>query len=326
MRQIFRIPFYVIVPYLIFYAIKQNLNNLKIILFILIIIYTVAFFEFPVTPFTDLAWHIRFDYFGYNVDPSMEHSMLKTRVSALYSYAIPFTYSLISAGILTTYLFIKTENMLYFIVLIFIGIVGAMSLTRSVMIGIVILLLFLIFLRNKKRNNSIKYLVSIIIIFVIGMQYLNNIDSFSRLSTDNDKSAQGRLPLAITGIYAVTMNPLGISQKHYQDYKQEMYLIYKNDNILYNSSHNGLLNLAFEYSLLALIVFLLCLYYFHKYIYKYNDTIRKFIIISIIAYLSHAMLHNNFIFIKDFSIFIFVGIIFYEDYLNSSNKQLNSLK
>ncbi len=328
-KQMMRIPFFLIVPYLIYYVAKKDIKYLKIILFVQVLIFAVAFFQFPLTPLTNLAWELKYNYFAINIPTGIINELgidaLKARVPSLYGYAIPFSYALVAGGILSAYLYQKTNSMIYMIAIIFMIIVAAMSLTRSAVLALLVLLLYVSFAPGKKRA-LVKYIVMLGLTYVLVTMFIEHTQSFSRISNIEGSSATGRIPLLITGVYTLFLNPLGVSPDAYNAVKEEMYAIFQHPHILEFTAHNGLVSFGFYYTLIGLFVFFYLLYRVKKkYLTQLTKQMKMFFIVAFFAYLLQAFFHNNFIFTKDFGILIIVALLMYE-YKISKDKRVTNVK
>lgn len=309
--------------YTIYFIISKDIKYLNLLLLLNFPILLVAFFQSDLTPLTDFAWNLKFNYFRGPEDTPW----FRTRVNGLYEYAIPFGYVLVTNMIISSYMYKKFGTNIYFYYFIFLGIVSTFTLTRSVMISWVIVFIYIIYL-GMKKINIVKKSIFIITLFAMisyGVNaYTENTDRFSRLSSTSDESAQGRLPLAITGLYTLVTHPFGLTDQEYKIAKEEMYALYQNQNILDFASHNGLLNLGFVYTFMGLLSFFLYIIYVMILSRDRFDKDNKiFFTIALFAYLGNALFHNNFIFYMDFYGFILLAILAFE--YTESDKQINKL-
>lgn len=308
--------------YTIYFIISKDIKYLNLLLVLNFPILLVAFFQSDLTPLTDFAWDLKFNYFR---GPPEDTPWYRTRVNGLYEYAIPLGYVLVTNMIISSYLYKKFGTNIYFYYFIFLGIISAFTLTRSVMLSWGIVFIYMIYL-SMKKTNIVKKSMFILTLFAIisygANVYIENTDSFDRLSSTSDQSAQGRLPLAITGMYTLIMHPFGLTDKEYKIAKEEMYAIYQNKNILDFASHNGLLNLGFVYTFIGLLSFFLYILYVMILTRDRFDKDNKiFFTVAVFAYLGNAMFHNNFIFYMDFYGFILLAILAFE--YAESDKQIN---
>jgi hypothetical protein len=315
-----RVVFLDIIIYLIYYVLINYKNTLQIILIVNSIIMLVAFFQSSLTPFTDIAWDLKNNYFSLNTVGYDDNITFRKRVTGFYSTSIPLAYVLTMNMIITVYLYLKNKSNIYIMYFVFLGVIAILSLTRSVVLSWVVLFLYISFIGLTKAKITNKILFIILLFFSFSYAtniYLNNMDSLDRVTNTNGASAQGRLPLAITGLYATVKYPFGISKENYKIVKEEMYEILHNKNILKYSSHNGVVNIGLKYTFFGLIIFILFLFYMIKLI-KQNlpSEMKYFFIVAFFAYLANSLFHNTFIIIDDFYGIILFSIIAYEYKIN----------
>jgi hypothetical protein len=315
-----RVVFLVIIIYLIYYVLINYKNTLQIILIVNSIIMLVAFFQSSLTPFTDIAWDLKNNYFSLNTVGYDDNITFRKRVTGFYSTSIPLAYVLTMNMIITVYLYLKNKSNIYIMYFVFLGVIAILSLTRSVVLSWAVLFLYISFISLVKAKIINKILFIILLFFSFSYAtniYINNMDSLDRVTNTNGASAQGRLPLAITGLYATVKYPFGISKENYKIVKEEMYEILHNKNILKYSSHNGVVNIGLKYTFFGLIIFILFLFYMIKLI-KQNlpSEMKYFFIVAFFAYLANSLFHNTFIIIDDFYGIILLSIIAYEYKIN----------
>lgn len=313
----------VIYLYILYYLLKIDIKNINIILAINSIIMFIAFFQSEITPFTNLAWDIKNNYFPTKYEDSIT---FRKRVVGLYETSIILAYVLVPNMILSIYMYIKTKINLYIVYFFFLGLIAIFSLTRSVVLSWIILFIYLIviIIKNSSIFQKILFISTLLFVLSYGINvYIQNEKSLNRVSSVDGNSAEGRIPLAITGAYAILKHPLGISAENYEIAKKEMYIILNNKNILKYSSHNGILNVGFQYTLLGLIVLFI---YFFKLIKIIRLVIPKemkfFFFMALLSYLANVLFHNTFMVIDDFYGLILFAIIAYEYSINKNQKEL----
>jgi len=324
----FRVISIIIYIYLTYYLLKQDLNNLNIILLLNSFIMLVAFFQSNVTPLTDLAWDVKNNYFPMNTTGYVDNITFRKRVTGVYSTSIPLAYVLTTNMILTMYMFVKTKLNLYVIYFIFLGAIAVFSLTRSVFLSWIVLSIYLTYFIFFKLTIFKKILLVIFIIFTTFYTmniYIENQDKFDRITSVDGASAQGRLPLAITGLYTIIKHPFGVSKADYNEAKKEMYAIYHVSNILQFTSHNGFINVGFKYTLLGIFIFIYFMYYIRRILRKssVSKEMRLFFLVGVMAYFANSLFHNAFIVIDDFYGLILLSIIAYEYSLVEQGKEKN---
>lgn len=315
-KDIFTVVIYGIIIYLAYYMISRNFKYLYLYLFITFTIFLIAFFQSELTPFTELSQNLKLQYFSQNTVVDISEKSLFSRLTGLYSYTLVLGYSLLTSSIVSIYMYIKTDKKIFFYLFIFLGIVIFLTLTRSLVLSWLVLFIFLIFKMFISKNKL--YKIFIIMSLTISSYYTlsfynKNLDTLDRAVSFTDKTTDGRIPLLITGLYTLIQNPIGISEKNYDDVKKEMFLEYQEPDILHFESHNALVNLGFKYTILGLIAFL---YFMFIIIKRYLPILNKkyilFAKVTIFAYLLNGLVHNAFVFNMDFPILIFFSILAYE--------------
>lgn len=324
--NIVRLLFFIFPTYIVYYLLREkNIDVIKFILLLNFPIILLAFFQSEVTPYTDIAWQIKYDFFPEGLQ--FDNEFFRKRVVGVYFSSIPLAYTLSVDFVLTTYLYIKTKSNLYTIYFLFLGIVSVFSLTRSVVLSWAVMFIYYIYhyLRFKTSILNKVFGITIIILFVVygSLGYMENSDSLDRVTSTKGSSAQGRLPLALTGIYTLVMHPFGVSESDYNDAKKEMYAVFHVEDILNFPSHNGLLNIGFEYTTFGLMVFLVYLYALYKILKNnFSKDMKLFFIVSFFVYLTNSFFHNNFIFIQNFYAFIILSIFAYEFDLQTKRRTI----
>jgi len=333
-HDLLRLLLYLIFLYITYYIINKNPKYIKLILFFNLPVMLIAFFQYQLFPFNDFFWDLRFHYFNFSHVNFLGAETLETnlsfrqRVVGLYATSIPIAYILVTNMLITLYIYIKEKKIFYFFLFLFYGVISLFTLTRSVVLSFIILLIYII-LKNIYTAPILNKLISIILVtsisFSAGYLYTSTRGSLDRLSNVTGTSASGRGPLAITGAVAIIEYPFGISKEKYNKVKEEMYNILHHPNVLKFPSHNGLLNIGFTYTTFGLLYFIFFIYKIKKILYKnLSKEMRNFFTIAIFAYLANGLLHNNFIFIQDFYILIFIAIIAYEYKITLLKKVLNN--
>lgn len=328
-----RLALMLVFIYLVYYLLKKDFRYLNLILLFNLPIMLVAFFQFQLFSFSDIAWNIKFDYFNYqyipfdSIGPIEENVTFRKRVIGLYMSSIPLAYILSTNMIIGIYLYIKSNKNIYLVYFFFLGIITLFTLTRSVVLSFIVLIIYLIYYSYFNSSFLKKTLATIAIIGLLfgSLQLMNETGkTLDRLSSVSGESATGRLPLAITGAVALVEYPFGISKEKYLIIKQEMYKILHHKNILLFPSHNGLLNIGFTYTTFGLIYFIFFVFKLRKIISQHiPKKIKIFFTFAILSYLANGLFHNNFILVKDFYILIFIAIIAYEYDINNKKALKN---
>jgi hypothetical protein len=322
--------------YLVYFIIKKNYRYLFISLFTIIVFSTLATFEHPITPFTDLALSIKNKYFSVNMPDHNQEDFqeflykvsgdkYRCRVSGPYNNCITFSYIIIPTSILIIYLFIKTKFAYLLIMFGYLYFISLLTLTRSLVIGNTIMGIYLIFylLKNKKMKNIIIFSGIIICLSIFLSTYLNKYNHFNRIfnTTEHHRPTQ-----ALIGIVTILEFPLGVSESNREEVRKEV-SDFLNSPTISGGAHNGIINLGIRYTIFGIPIFFVFLIKLAKYLKNNNRKLRILFIFSFIAYMVNSSLHNNFIFHGDFSILIILAIFIYEYESNllkiKNNKVIN---
>lgn len=329
-RDIVRVGMYGLFLQLVYHILKKDLNTINVILFIMFLAFLMAFFQNPLTPYTDLSQHARLDYFSRNmkeIDLFIYKAFLDNintkfmRVSGPYGQTITLSYSLVASSILTAYMYFKTSKGIYLLLEFFIFVVAIMTLTRSAVLAILIMLFYLL----QKNKFLLFFLLLLFIVFYINAEQMGlfeNLSLFSRV-VSADESSNGKIWVALTGIVTLLLHPFGVTSSNYSDTKEWMYTLFHNRDILHFPSHNGLINLGFEYTTLVYIPFTFLAIYLVKKSRSLPREDRKFWFYAALSYFIQQSFHNNGIFYVDFSILIVLALFLKE--LKFSNKNNFSL-
>lgn len=314
--DLIRLPFILFPFYLVYYLMNRGVKIIQLLLLFNFPIMLVAFFQAQITPFTDLAWDLKFNAFGANSVGIDDTTWFRERVTGLYSTSIPLAYVLVTNIILSSYLYVKSRNNLYLLYFFFLGLICFFSLTRSAVLSWAIMLLYLgyksLMVESLVQKVIAAGVLSVLLLYGLNV-YTENASTFSRVASTEGESAEGRLPLMLTGIYTLAHYPLGVSEASYSAAKKEMFDIFHVANILEYESHNGFINIGFEYTLLGLFFFGLYLWLLRSVIKKhFSKELQGFFAVSLFAYASNAFFHNNIIFIQDFSALSVLALVAYE--------------
>lgn len=317
--DIIRIITLVIHLYLMFYLIRRNYKNINIIIGFNLLIMFIAFFQSGLTPLTDWAWAIKYDYFDSGWEGFEDSIFFRKRVIGLYLSSIPLAYVLVGNMILGLYMNIKTNKNVYIIYFVFLGLISIFSLTRSVVLSWIVLFLFIIirYLATSKISIFKKGLFALVVFGILIYStafYLDNMSKLERISSVSGDSATGRIPLAITGLYATFRYPMGPSEAQYQNAKLEMFKVFHHHHILDYGSHNGIVNIGLKYSLIGLIAFFIYMAKIRNRIEHsaISTEMRFFFLFAAIAYLVNSIVHNKFFVIDDFYGLVLIALIAYE--------------
>jgi len=318
-RDFVRVFFMLFYFYIVYYLISKNFKILYLIVGLNFLIMLAAFFEADITPLTDETWEFKYTYFKANSMGFEDTVTFRKRVIGLYATAIPLAYILASNMVITLYLYIKNENLIFVLYFFMLGMIAIFTQTRSVLLSWIVLFIYLIYIHLFKGSFFRRIMtigLMVIAIFSGGNFYLNNTEfteQLNRVSNVDDDSAQGRGPLMLTGLYTVLKHPFGHTKDDYTANKEEIYVVSNNLDVLKFPAHNGLLSIGFKYTIFGIIIFFIYLLLMRNIVHKYLPSKYKaFFTVSFIAYLLNGFFHNNFLFVEDFYALIIIAIIAYE--------------
>ncbi|RRS30909.1 MAG: hypothetical protein P794_05240 [Epsilonproteobacteria bacterium (ex Lamellibrachia satsuma)] len=326
-RSSFRILTMLIFFYLSFFLISRSSNYrlFKYMLFILFLAFLLAFFQSYLTPFTEIANKIINFFFSVNMDENMSEliasnieygSTWELRTTGPYGSTITLSYALASAGLLSTYLYKKTEEKIYIYMLLFILVVAVLSMTRSVIITQIILVFYSMF---SVKNRLGKLVITLAILIMPYLFYLY-LDSFERVLDLNETSASGKIPLIITAIYALLLSPLGVCSTIYEEARHFMYEIFHTEEILKYTAHNGIVNIGFEYTVIGYLLFFYFFYLLFKASKKLRKSDRKLWVALIVAYFFQQSFHNMGLFVGDFPVLLILALYIFDISLSKNYK------
>jgi len=302
--------------YLVSY--KNPEQNINIILIPILLSCVIAILQHPITPLSEFAIQLKIDYFSMNMNEVISARMVDVvqrnyfmpRVSGFYGFSIILSYVSIHAFFLVTILTRINRRKIYILYILIIALAAFLTLTRSVLPALLIFVLYFISIQQKKTRRVIYLSLSVVTFTLITK---SNIDIdilrvIGRVFQIADDSASARLPLAITGLWALAEHFPIPSLAEYMLIREKSYLIYGHKEILEDASHNALVNLGLKYSFL--VSFLLP-FFFLILIKKETSKSTIFfvgLILYVLSYLAHSLVHNQGLFISDYFIFYCIGI------------------
>tara|TARA_B110000902_G_scaffold265347_1_gene349368 strand:- start:951 stop:2261 length:1311 start_codon:yes stop_codon:yes gene_type:complete len=324
--------FFIMYFYLAYFLSTRYVDGYKIIILVLFLGFVLAFFQHPLTPLTSETMDFKLEYFSGNLlkggseklEDAINYGYEVTRVSGPYGYSITLSYVLITAAIITIRLYLKENSLKYIALFIFIFFISLLSLTRSVILSMLILSFYLIYYFLKGRGSSITKVLVLLLLSFFSVTLLSYFiignDPFMRVFSFNDSSANARLPLLLTGIIAVIENPLGVPTAAYMEVKDLMYMTYQNHHILTKTSHNGIINIGFEYTFLGYFLFAFFIMETRSHLIGIDKVKRTFWLCALFSYFTHVMFHNEMMFISDYHSLLFLALLASET--NNGKKEL----
>lgn len=316
-RELTRTFTYGIFTYLVFYIARYKVSLINVILLVYFSAFLLAFFQNPLTPFTEFSQALRIELFYSNmkdVDLDIYFNFLTDenrdfmRVAGPYGQTITLSYALVACSILTSYMYISFRRNIFLALHFFILVVSVMTLTRSAVAAILLLTLYLM---SASRQMLLIGLAVLLCFAIYNVETIVSLEMFDRVISV-DASSKGKIYLILTGAVALLLFPIGVTDENYMSVKKWMYDIFENQDILVYPSHNGLINLGFEYTSLVYIPFVFLVIKFFKAARVLPKDKARFWILAWLAFFLHQSFHNNGIFYVEFNILIVLGVFFYD--------------
>ncbi len=320
-RGLVRTLMYFVFVYIVFVLLDNYKWTINIILVVFFLAFLLAFFQNPLTPLTDFSQSLRLELFANNMkdtDLEIYSTFLEdearnfTRVSGPYGQTITLSYALVSAAIISAFCYVYTKKYHYLAFTFFTFIVSIMTLTRSAVLAILIIMSYLMLSRAKGL------LITSLIIVVSLTAFLTfyNLDEFIMFErvVSSDESSSGKLGLIVAGLSALILNPFGVTEASYYEMKEWSYSLFKSSEILKYPSHNGLINLGFEYTALVYVplsFFVLYLVCSCKNMYRDE---KIFWFVAWLSFFIQQSFHNNGLFFVEFNILIVLALFKYRIY------------
>lgn len=326
---------FLVYSYLFLLIAKKDMKYVNIIVFIHFLICVFAFLQHPLSPIAPQMFEFKkLLYASVIDDPAMgilmnEEAYIsgglgnRFRLSGPFPHSISFSYFAISSFVINFYMYLKYKRKFYLVFLIVLFLASLLSQTRSLLLAEIFLVFGYLFFAPFKRHGLYKLAMVtgalIAIFFVYAAKNLLTTGN-SRITNISEKGGESdvRPLLWVTGVYAVILHPLGISDQDYMEVKMEMFRKYGNPGILTLSSHNGLINMGFHYSFLGYFLF----FFFISFLLSYINLLEpKYVVVFrlvLISYLLHTSFHNNFILNADYP-FLMVLMLISVDAYNKNN-------
>lgn len=313
--ELVKIFFYIMVFYISYWLANNHKKQYRVVLLILTFSAIFGLFEHPLTPFTSEVVTFKLDYFAGNLIEetqvsieNVEQEYFLPRPSGPYGYAIKFADVLVFASILSLYMYNNYDSKMYFYLFLLFLIVACLNMTRSAIIGIIILGVSLLLYRREKSL----YFICFFLILAGSLFVLSKIDItvFDRVFDFSDKSSSSRLPMFLAGLLALFEHPLGPTVSQYASAKSYVYIFYPNPHVLNMPSHNGIVNIGIEYGVLGIIVFFMLVFNLILRLKTLAQRTKYFWISAFFCYMFQGMFHNDFIFTGGYYGLILLGLFF----------------
>lgn len=317
---------FIVFSYLFLMIAKDNVKYLNLIIIIHIGICVFAILQHPMSPFSAQVQEIKtLLYANVEMDEGITKRLKdqetyielgignRFRLSGPFASSITFSYFLLSTFFLNIYMYFRSQKKIYLYSLAFIILCTLLCQTRSLFVAEVVIILGVFLFIHNQKLNSYKVILTIIAL-ALSFTFLNKIEEAvtssdaSRLTNFSDKGSDRHL-LWITGVYAIANHPFGITDDQYTSIKREMFMKFGASSILGLPSHNGFINVGFNYSILGYFIIILFFIFNYKYIKRLSKTFKILFLLFCTAYFIHSSFHNNFIFYSDYDVYMVLMLI-----------------
>ncbi|WP_418499185.1 O-antigen ligase family protein [Flagellimonas sp.] len=326
-RDLFKGFTFIIFSFLFVIIIKEGTKYLRVISWVHLAILIFSLLHHPLSPiagqvqdFKEILLTSNDSQMGEadlsNEETYIEHGLAnRFRLSGPFAFAITFSYFAISSFILNLYLFMKTRKKFYLVVLGLLIVTAFLSQTRSLILGLFIISAgYFLIIQNKnaryKFNLFVASLFSILILALVSSS-ITSIDSRVTSADGTGGGSDNRPMLWATGILAVVENPFGVTKTDYDKTRQAMFEVSGDSSILHLTSHNGLINVGFQYTFFGYILFGAFVYFLLKRTLKLPRDYKILFLLSLFGYLVHTSFHNNFILYADYPYLMVLILIGY---------------
>jgi O-antigen ligase len=265
------------------------------------------------------AWKMRVIQGGYTLSSISEPAGL-----ALYSlhfayqlsYVFPFALSLTMKD-----KFLQKSNVIFIAALILFFVALILTTVRSAILGMLIGSMFTL-VKLKKFKKGLMATVALGIIAVSMFLFMDISSVLEIITTYDDKSAVGRIPLFLTGLYIAKDNLLfGVGYDRFHDYTDHYYgNIYNMQGaagVSYHPPHNQFINILVYFGIpgfLLLSAFYLVivkkLSFMQNFTDPYFSCISAGLLGSYISYIINSSFHNLGPFLSDPYAWFFIGATF----------------
>ncbi|WP_156915011.1 O-antigen ligase family protein [Rubidibacter lacunae] len=321
--------------YLGFYVLSKYWRWFSIVLVVQVLLFSLAFFQHPLTPLTSTAQDMRARVAYANIEVAKgeeaatealerevklkEQISDRFRVSGPYITVIRLSYALTASSIIAMYFYARSSkySQLYLYAIVFNFLVSILSQTRSVIAAHIILLSYALlkYIGSRKRiTNPSIYFLALAVLGIIAVYAPNDLlyrlGGFDRIHSVSDSGL--RIWLWILGLVSIAISPLGVTTDAHREAQQIVFSWSGIETIFEYTSHNGIINIGVLFTVFGLFVFFSFIYLAMRLNRRLAPEVRNFFVVAAAAYLMQIMTHNDFIFIKDYHILSLVSIWCYE--------------
>ena len=319
--------------FLVILIAKKDLKYFNYIIYVHLIILVFALLQHPLSPIASQITDFKRLLF---VNPE-EHVLIKLlnqetfikygmadkfRLSGPFSSPISLSYLLFSSFCLNIYLFFKLNKRFYFICATFIVFISFLTQTRSLILAEGFIILGLLIFNYSKRRNLYK-IAFITVMFAFVLFQLNKQNDATNQSRFNNYEIDNRPLLWYTGLITVATHPFGVTSEQYDDIRSKMAIRFEDSHVKNLATHNGFINIGFNYTLLGYLIVILFFVFLLKSINQLEPKYKILFHLFIVGYILHIAFHNVFIFIDDYYILLVIAILNLQ--INSKNNSLNQL-
>ena len=314
-RDVVRCFYFIILLMLVNYSVIRNPGAINFYLVVMFIWVLMGFLQNPITPYTGLMNDIRLTYFLDNMtDVEQTHSFREitgssflSRSTGPYGFAISFSYALLSVLIVSAYQYLLKRQEKYFYFSMFIYLVILMSLTRSAALAGGLVVIYLIYNKSKSLFALMACLV-LAFIFYIALFTPELAILESRLAGLYQGSA--RINAFTAGFMTILEEPFFATSETYIKNFYAACSMYEMRNCgVPISSHNGFVNIIEMTTIIGGIafIFLWCLLGYYSLLLP--KPFSGFFVVSLIAYSIQSSLHNNMLFLSEYSFILPVVLL-----------------
>jgi O-Antigen ligase len=331
---------FLVFSYLFLLIVKKDIKYLNLIIYLHLGICLFAILQHPTSPLSSEIHNIKMMLFKSaennasllkNLAGQEEYINLgmgnRFRLSGPFYSTITFSYFLFSTFILNLYMLIRTHMRFYILSLGFIILCSLLTQTRSLVLAQGFIIFFVYFFIHNSKLNSYKIAFTAIglIFSIIFINKIENTLTQKDASRLTNKSAKGdqRPLLWLTGIYAVTKHPFGVSKMQYDTIKKEMSLRYGMSGLQYLPSHNGFINVGFNYSFLGYFIIIGFFIFLYGYTNSFSKDFKYLFILFFLGYTIHSSFHNDYFFSSDYDVLMILMLLPLHLIYELENKQLN---
>ncbi|MFT4610844.1 MAG: hypothetical protein ACJA1H_000533 [Glaciecola sp.] len=343
LENLFKTLSFLVFAFLFYLIVKEDIWYLKFIVVIHLLICVFAILQHPMSPVSTQIHEIKLQLYS-----SVDHSDAtarklknqethitygvsnKFRLSGPFVSTTTFSYFLMVTFFFNLYLYFRTNKRIYVFTTGFVILCSLLTQTRSLVLAIALMLVgvFLV-INNNSRFNYLKVIITVIVL-ISSLVLMNKVDSLlsgsdSRLTdmTENPE-ATSRPMLWLTGLTAIAKHPLGITTEQYDKVRQEMSKKHGKAALAFLNSHNGLINIGFNYSMIGYLIFFMFSVFIIKSSKLLSKNFKYLFYLFFLAYFINISAHNNFIFVSDYDILMALMIIplhymYEQDSLNEKN-------